>query len=87
MELEFKACTGDACIYHRIAAGVVTLLAVYVDHTFLVACTDQDALDEFKSAVMAKFQVKDQGSLHGRQFLGLEVKFDRAAGVLQIDSL
>ena len=79
----FTECFGDECCYCRVSGSTLTLLAVHVDD-ILIVCTDRATLDTFKEALKSRFDVKDQGSIHGHQFLGHEAEYDRERGLLQL---
>ena len=83
VSLGFAPCHNDPCVYFRFTDSVKTLLAIHVDD-ILCICTDLPTLDTFKSAVKNRFQVKDQGPINGKTFLGLEVDHDQAQGVINL---
>ena len=81
--LGFTSCDGDPCVYFRRADAIFTLIAVHVDD-MLIVCNDLRTLATFKDAVKARFKVKDQGPIHGREFLGIEVDHDQPRGIVSL---
>ena len=41
-------------------------------------------INEFKDAVKARFKIKDQGPIHGREFLGIEIDHDQPNGIVHL---
>jgi hypothetical protein len=83
MSLGFNVTDHDKCIYYRCTANIVFFLAIHVDD-ILVVCNDIPTINEFIDAVKARFKIKDQGPIHGREFLGIEVDHDQPKGIVHL---
>ena len=64
--------TNDPCIY-TLAGGEPTIIGVYVDD-FVIAGESSERIDQVKTSLSEKFDVKDLGELH--YFLGVQVVQD-----------
>lgn len=69
--LGFTQCQADTCVYiKRGKAGTVYLL-LYVDD-FLIACDNLSLLNEIKTELMSRFQMRDLGDVS--YFLGIKIR-------------
>ena len=77
LELEFKKCEPDHCIYVKRDDQDMILVALYVDDLVL-ASSNNDLLKSAKEALSERFDMTDLGPL--KYFLGMEVEQDVVAG-------
>ena len=70
----------DPCIYMS-SDGEHSVIGVYVDD-FVIAAKDQKKINQVKTALSQKFDVKDLGELH--DFLGVKVVQDHEKGTVWI---
>ena len=70
-ELGFTQSQNDPCIYYKDIGGETFYIAVYVDDIILAGRTE-GTLNEIKTAISRKFDVKDLGELS--YFLGVKVE-------------
>ena len=70
-EMGFTQSTNDPCIYHRKTGGDIFYMGVYVDDIVLAGRTER-ALNEVKTELSRKFDIKDLGELN--YFLGVKVE-------------
>ena len=75
-KIGFIQAKSDPCIY-RASSGELFLLGVYVDD-IVMASESCARLEEVKSSLAKKFDIKDLGRLH--HFLGMKVIQDEATG-------
>src|SRR5260370_13083225 len=73
--MRFKRCPSDNSIWVWAKDKVKVIIPVYVDDLTL-ACNNLSALNELKSQLKAKFEMRDLGEL--KYILGLEIKRDRS---------
>ena len=72
--------TSDPCIYTS-SEGDVSIIEVYVDD-FVIAAKTTEKIEEIKTALSQKFEVKDLGELH--YFLGVLVTQNHKRGTVWI---
>ena len=68
--MEFTQSQNDPCIYYKNIGGEKFYIGVYVDDIILAGKTDRN-LEEVKTALSTKFNIKDLGELN--YFLGIKV--------------
>jgi len=73
-DLGFKRCPSDNSIWVWAKDKVKVIIPVYVDDLTL-ACNDLTALNELKSKLQSKFEMRDLGEL--KYILGLEIRRNR----------
>src|SRR5260370_12278436 len=73
--MRFKRCPSDNSIWVWAKDKVKVIIPVYVDDLTL-ACNNLSALNELKSQLKPKFEMRDLGEL--KYILGLEIKRDRS---------
>ena len=69
-QIGFTQSNSDPCIYFKDAGGEKVYMGVYVDDIVLAARTDK-VLQQVKSDLATKFDIKDIGKLH--YFLGMSI--------------
>ena len=79
----FTAAPSDKCVFIKRTGTDFLFVGLHVDD-MCVVCTSQTMLDEFKTSISARFSLKDQGTIDGREFTGCMVKYDQAAGIAQL---
>ncbi|GMF45228.1 unnamed protein product [Phytophthora lilii] len=77
LELEFKKCKADHCIYAKWNDQDMIFVALYVDDLVLASNNDE-LLKSTKEALSSRFDMTDLG--HLRYFLGMEIEQDLSAG-------
>ena len=70
--------SNDPCIYTS-SEGETSIIGVYVDD-FVIATESSGKIEEVKSALSQKFDVKDLGELH--YFLGVQIIQDHEKGAV-----
>ena len=68
--------TNDPCIY-TLSEGELSIIGMYVDD-FVIAEESSERIEQVKTALTQKFDVKDLGELH--YFLGMQVIQDHERG-------
>jgi hypothetical protein len=69
----------DPCMFiKRIDSGFL-LCGLHSDD-LIMAATSMDIMTPFKSAIMSEYKLRDQGDIHGREYLGLMVHYNRIEG-------
>ena len=68
--MDFTQSQNDPCIYHKNIGGEKFYIGVYVDDIILAGKMEQN-LEEVKTALSTKFNIKDLGELN--YFLGIKV--------------
>ncbi|GMG39212.1 unnamed protein product [Aspergillus oryzae] len=81
LELEFKKCKADHCIYAKWNDQDMIFVALYVDDLVLASNNDE-LLKSTKEALSSRFDMTDLG--HLRYFLGMEIEQDLSAGRVSI---
>jgi hypothetical protein len=71
----------DSCLYHRHRGGEVLYVALFVDD-LVIAGSSMHAVDEFKSELRTKYNMKDLGQL--KYCLGIEVETDVDKGTITL---
>ena len=84
LELDFKKCETDHCIYVKRAEQDMIFVALYVDDLVLASNNDE-LLKSTKRALSDRFDMTDLGNL--KYFLGMDVDQDFAAGTISISSV
>jgi hypothetical protein len=72
----------DYCLYWKICARKLVLVAVYVDDLIVASCS-MDAIGKFKQLISMKFDAKDLGDLNF--ILGLRILRNRKNKTITID--
>ena len=72
--------TNDPCIYTS-SGGELSIIGVYVGD-FVIAAKSSERIEQVKTALSQKFDVKDLGELH--YFLGVQVIQDHDNGTVWI---
>ena len=77
------ACAGEETVYVKTVDGHSMTLLFWVDD-ILLSYDDESIphIHDFKQAFFSRFASKDEGPV--TQFVGIDVEYDRAAGVLKI---
>jgi len=70
VQLGFRRMSTDSCLYIKTSGAKMIIVPVYVDD-FVIAYNDKEFFDQFRSAVMDKYKVKDMGQLN--VILGMKV--------------
>jgi hypothetical protein len=86
IELSFEpGKNGDMCTFaQRSRSGNMILLGVFVDDIiYMYNKIDEPQMEEIKSKLMSKFKIKDLGD--ATSILGMRIKRDRAARVIELD--
>jgi hypothetical protein len=65
----------DECFYVRIQAGIIAIIALYVDD-LLIACNNIGILNESKEGLLREFEMKDMGQ--ARMCLGFHIFRNRS---------
>ena len=81
LELNFKKCETDHCIYVKRTDQDMIFVALYVDD-LVVASNNDDLLKSTKQALSDRFDMTDLGKL--KYFIGIEVDQDLAASTISI---
>ena len=79
--LGFRRSPNDICLYIKRVGIVFVYLILYVDDIIL-ASSNESLWTNIKQILMREFSMKDQGIL--RNFLGLQIDYDRSKGILKI---
>ena len=74
----YVQCINDPCIYTS-SGGESTIIGVYVDD-FVIAGENSERIEQVKTSLSEKFDVKDLGELH--YFLGVQVVQDHKRGTV-----
>ena len=74
----YVQCTNDPCIY-TLAGGETIIIGVYVDD-FVIAGKSSERIEQVKTSLSEKFDVKDLGELH--YFLGVQIVQDHKRGTV-----
>ena len=74
----YVQCTNDPCIY-TLAGGETIIIGVYVDD-FVIAGKSSERIEQVKTSLSEKFDVKDLGELH--YFLGVQIVKDHKRGTV-----
>ena len=77
LELGFKKCESDHCVYVKRDDQDMIFVALYVDDLVLASSTDE-LLKSTKKALGDRFEMTDMGQL--KYFLGMEIDQDLTAG-------
>lgn len=82
MKLGFNRSEADYCLYIKNMENEnILYLLLYVDDIILSG-PDLTIINECKRELMEQFEIKDKGEL--RNFLGLEIKYDRENAIMKI---
>ncbi|TMW59504.1 hypothetical protein Poli38472_004573 [Pythium oligandrum] len=82
IDLGFKPCGSDTCIYVGRAGGDTTYICLYVDD-MVVGGRTQTRVDEVKKLIAARFRIKELGPV--KHLLGMEIVYDRVKRYLSIN--
>jgi hypothetical protein len=80
-KLGFTPLKSDRCVYIKSIDGKTLIVVLYVDDLMLLG-NNRAMMDEFKQSISAQFDMKDLGEL--KWILGMEVKQDKANGVIEL---
>ena len=75
----FVATTADRCVFVKRAADLFIFIGLHVDD-LLIVTNSEEFLLSFKTAIISRFSMKDQGTLTGREFTGCHVEYDQKKG-------
>ena len=78
----FEQFPSEPCLYVKYIGNDIIILPVYVDD-FIIAYSNTQLYEEFKSQLMSKYQMKDLGNL--QQILGMRVRRDDTS--IKVDQL
>lgn len=81
LEIGFVRSENDFCLYFKVSNNERIYLLLYVDDIIL-AGPSLSSLNEIISKLMNRFEMKNKGQLN--HFLGLEIKYNREEGILNI---
>ena len=81
MQLGFKSCISDRCIYTQRSNGIYNIIVVYVDD-LIVGSTSLTELERVKAEISSEFECVDGGELS--HFLGMEFHRDGNLGAITI---
>lgn len=84
LELGFVRSENDFCLYSKTYENEKVYLLIYVDDIIL-AGPNLQCINKVKEKLMYRFKMKDKGNL--KNFLGLEVFYDRENGILKISQI
>ena len=62
IDIGFRSCLTDTCVFELSTATGLILIAIYVDD-FVITGSSQSLIDEFKKTLQAKYKVNDLGPL------------------------
>lgn len=79
--LGFVRSESDYCLYTKLVSDHIMYLLLYVDD-MIIAGKDLKLIEKCKGDLMSKFEMKDKKYL--KNFLGLEIDYDRDLGILKI---
>lgn len=79
VQINFKRCESDHCLYVRIENGVVLYILLFVDDLLMVS-NKMEELSKVKQKLSAKFEMTDAGPVES--YLGIHV--ERKEGVLSL---
>ena len=79
----FKATTADQCVFVKRAADLFIFVGLHVDD-LLIVTNSKEFLISFKSAIIKRFSMKDQGTLSEREFTGCFVMYDQEKGEVSL---
>lgn len=82
LALGFERSENDYCLYSMNKSSEVAYLLIYVDD-IIISGPDINLLNQIKSKLMTNFKMIDKGEL--KNFLGLEIRYDRDKGVLKVN--
>ena len=78
-DIGFIRSSSDSCIYVRAIDDDLCIIAVYVDD-IIIACKLDSIINDVKSSLSNRFQMKDLGVL--RYFLGVNIEQDLSKGTI-----
>lgn len=81
INMGFKQCVSEQCMYIRNHNDMVNIIAVYVDD-FIIASTSKAELNSIKAAISKEFDVVDGGQLN--HFLGMEFERNGETGSVKV---
>lgn len=81
VNLGFQRSTADYCLYYKSSGKDIIFVLIYVDDIIL-AGINLNIIEKCKKDLMNKFELQDKGDL--KNFLGLEIEYDRDKGFLEI---
>ena len=82
LNLGFKRSNNDYCLYSKVHKNEIVYLLLYVDDIILTG-PDLHHIEYYKTKLTNEFDVKDKGEL--KNFLGLEIIYDKMKGILKIN--
>lgn len=81
IDLGFKSCAGDMCIYVKQLGAEFVYVCLYVDD-MIVAARKSDTVRDVKSAISSRFRIKDLGAV--KHLLGMEIAYDMSSREMTI---
>ena len=81
IELGFKSCGGDTCIFVKKMGHEFVYVCLYVDD-MVVAARTPALVRDVKQAIASRFQIKDLGAV--KHLLGMEIAYDQAGKSMTI---
>jgi hypothetical protein len=71
--------SADSCVFMKRSDDGFLLCGVHSDD-LIMAATSMEIMEPFKSAISKQYKLRDQGCIHGREYLGLMVHYNREEG-------
>uniref|UniRef100_A0A0A1X1V8 Retrovirus-related Pol polyprotein from transposon TNT 1-94 n=2 Tax=Zeugodacus cucurbitae TaxID=28588 RepID=A0A0A1X1V8_ZEUCU len=81
IEIGFKQCESEPCVYINHHKEQINIIAVYVDD-LLIACSDLSYKQHIKRLIAEKMKVVDKGQV--QHFLSMEIERDGETGAITI---
>lgn len=82
IQIGFKRCESDRCLYVKVQNGVICYILLYVDDT-LIFCTDIKVINTAKQMLAKKFEMTDVGEVNS--FLGMHIEQDIKNGTITMN--
>lgn len=82
IQIGFKRCESDRCLYVKKQNGVMCYVLLYVDDT-LIFCSDIKVINAVKQLLAKKFEMTDVGPVNS--FLGMHIEQDMANGTITMN--
>lgn len=80
--IEIQSVEDDTCVFVGYLGGHRIVLIIYVDDGIIGA--SEAGKEEFMASFGKEFEVEEKGPLDGQTFVGIEIKYDREAGRMEL---